>query len=341
MSRRAISIAVGVDLCLRVYDIELLELFYTNQGLLSVRDIKLFYGVEEWLPMDFCSTTEQTLIVFIVGILCSFYYAMRFNRIALFTVWVVLTTIYDRNPFVNNYGDDMTRNLITWMLFIPNEDCKCGAGYLALKVQPMLVYFSCATCKLQGKAWVSSNVVAAVLSSEPLCTPIGKLVLYHTPSILLQYLTSGTLLLQTVAPFALALPRTRKYTAAILLCMHISFAICLNLGFLFSVVYPIALLIYAKPQSCKRTPCKNHHFNTSNIVFDSVCVFLLGSTILLMLYGESYTTYAFQASRLVWRWEMFAPEPLVYNYTKTFHGVRATAWNINRKMYYPALPALD
>ena len=202
--------------------------------------------------------------LFAVGLLLGY-------RTKLCTVacWALMVSLHVRNPMVLQGGDDLLRMLLFWAMFVPlgashamdaalaaaaasqHQDKSaaaasqgvCNVGTVALLVQLILLYASCAALKTGPEWWPEGSAVYYALHYDQLALPTAHLLRSHYR--LTVCLTYVTLVLESVGWLAFCSPwwmgplRTGAIVA--FMGMHAAFGLCLMLG-LFPFIDAVALL---------------------------------------------------------------------------------------------------
>ena len=258
--RMGTATVVLLDLAIRSTD---LEAHYSNSGVLPVAAL-----VEHaWTPYQFSLHASSGLwqieaLLFALAALVALALLIGYHtRLATLASWVLLVSLQNRNPLIDQGGDDLLRMLLFWGFFLPwgriwSRDAHtqapppthdyCSAATIAYIVQLALLYWCTAILK-SGREWThDGTALYYALSLDQLLLPGGRL-LYPHPD-LLRFLTFTTWYTELLLPFALFIPFKvawwRLLVISVLAIFHIGISLTLFVGlfFLINFVSLLALL---------------------------------------------------------------------------------------------------
>lgn len=259
----AVRIATGVVL---LYDLlrrfRILELFYTNSGVLS-NHFALFRPEDRpqlSLLMAFSTPGEVTVAFVAVGCVYACYTLGLFTRIVQLLAFVCLTSLNSRNLFVEDGGVSTLIALCLWTAFLPLGDrlsldalvrdarllhvrarVKARArasrpvqslAMLALLLQIIVIYVLNASQKT-GATWMQGSAVHYVLWQARIDTAFGVWLAQHEPAWLSPLFSRATVALEAAVPLLLAYPSrnsTRTLGFALSCGLHLGIAAVMSLG---------------------------------------------------------------------------------------------------------------
>lgn len=257
--RIGVSLVLLLDLFLRAGD---MEAHYTNDGVLPLPALFRY----AWNPSCFsiytgASSEGVIALLFLVNLICIVGLLIGFRtKLFTFFCWLFLLSLHNRNPLIQQAGDDLIRILLFWGFFLPwgarfSVDAILGKGnrnrvrkvtswacigYLVLLFS---VYFFSALHKSSPEWTTDFTALYYALSLDMILFPAGK-ILYPFES-LLKGLTAVTFYIELLLPFVLLLPFCvkgfRVVFLVILSLLHLGIAASINVG-LFPLVCIIAML---------------------------------------------------------------------------------------------------
>jgi hypothetical protein len=258
LMRIGVALLVIIDLFIRAGD---LSAHYSGQGVLPVRLLL----ENAWNPMWFSfhlysdMWQMQGLLFLIAAVAALFLMVGYHTRWATIVSWLLMISLHNRNPLINQGGDDLLRIMLFWGIFLPwdrffsvrslrqkNTQTEtryagmAGAGYMLLVAG---VYYFSGLIKYSDEWITDATAVYYALSLDQIVLPMGRL-LYPYPS-LLQAITLIVIWTEIIVPWMLFIPFGRnafRYAALlILLLMHIGIAMTLYVG-LFNVIGVVTLI---------------------------------------------------------------------------------------------------
>jgi hypothetical protein len=256
--RIGIAICIITDLIIRVMD---LEAHYTDRGILPLEALHKFL----WHPLYFsihaaANSFYTELIIFIFHFICAFCLLGGFKT-RLFTIlcWLFALSIHNRNPLIDQAGDDFLRLLLFWGIFLPwgyyysfdsfkyEKDKEFSSSYssfagFAYLCQVAFLYFFSALLKTSSEWNGDFTAIYYALSIDSILTPIGKFVYGLEP--LLKPLTASVFYIEFLLPFLLfvpfKIPTLRLIFIVVITSLHVGINLCLNVG-LFSLISIVSL----------------------------------------------------------------------------------------------------
>lgn len=172
--RIAIGIVILADLIIRATS---LTAHYTGDGVLPVKlllqfDEKPLRWSFHFLNDTFIFETILFLVHGLISLLLIFGYKTRLMTILS---WVFLVSLQNRNPFIQQSGDDLLRLVLFWAIFMPwGNFYSLDAKY---KNESKQFYFSIATVGYQILI-VSVYVFSAIYKSSPEWRTEGTAIYY-------------------------------------------------------------------------------------------------------------------------------------------------------------------
>lgn len=257
--RIGVAIAVMMDLAVRFSD---LEAHYSNSGVLPLEALFRYL----WNPAYFSLYTiagswQLQALVFAANFGCALCLLLGY-RTRLFSVicWLFILSLHNRNPLIQQGGDDLLRMLLFWGMFLPwgyyySLDSRsirkpldldnayfsvAGVGYIC---QVFFVYFFSALLKSSAEWNSEYTALYYALSLDQVVTHVGKLIYPYAD--FLKFATAATYQIELIVPFFLFMPFLNSYfrVAFIVLItgLHLGINLCLYVG-LFPVIGVTALL---------------------------------------------------------------------------------------------------
>lgn len=177
--------------------------------------------------------------------------------------WVLLVSLYQRNPLVLDAGDHVLVLLLLWSLFLPLgarasvdrrcreplgpiPDCLVSMGGIALLIQIATVYVFAALLKSPRAWFVEAGAMREALQLDFHVTALGH-ALSQLPPALLRLGSRVIWLLELLGPFIAFLPFAgpwpRLLTALTFIGFHLGLILSFDLG-LFPYVCIVAWLVF-------------------------------------------------------------------------------------------------
>lgn len=249
--RIGIGLVVLSDLIIRSNS---LVAHYTSEGVLPVSLLMEF----DYKPLRFSlHNLNDTLlwqsILFILHAIITLFLIFGY-RTKLFTIlsWVFLLSLQNRNPFIQQSGDDLLRLVLFWGMFLPwgnfysldsrkqSVDAEkyffsvSTLGYMFLIAS---VYFFSALLKTSPEWRSEGTAIYYALSLDQLKLGMGNW-LYQYPT-LMKILTHFVFYIEVIAPIFLILPYKnnffRTFGAILIFILHIGIALNLYVGLFFVI----------------------------------------------------------------------------------------------------------
>ncbi|MFO0870693.1 MAG: HTTM domain-containing protein [Pirellulales bacterium] len=240
--------------------------FYADSGLVSLqaaRDLTPDPGA--W-SLYWCSASDGYQRALLIaqggaGILLAL---GCWTRLSSVLSWVLIASLWNRNPLVNNYGDTLLRMLLFWGMFLPwgatwsvdwlrrvrlgqtalQPQVVQSVASAAILLQLALLYFFTGIWKW-NPTWLEGRALADALNVEYFARPSARVLLAY-PS-LLRPLTQATLFLELAGPLALWIPwqtaRIRLVVMGCFFALHIGIELVLSPVYL-SYICLIAWLLF-------------------------------------------------------------------------------------------------
>lgn len=257
--RIGVAFAALVDLTIRFSD---LEAHYSNTGVLPLEALFRYVWNPGWFSFyTITGNWHLQAIVFIINYFCLGCLLFGY-RTRLFTVlsWLFILSLHNRNPVIQQGGDDLLRMMLFWGMFLPWEyyySVDAGriekpanlsnqyvsvAGF-AFVCQIFYVYFFTALLK-SSPEWSSDyTALYYALSLDQILTPLGRLI--YPYGDILKIITMLTYYIELVLPFFLLVPFFNAYfriAFIVIICFfHLGISLFLYVG-LFPVISVVSLL---------------------------------------------------------------------------------------------------
>ncbi|MBD2769527.1 HTTM domain-containing protein [Hymenobacter sp. BT664] len=249
--RMATAAVVLTDLAIRSTD---LEAHYANMGVLPMAAVLDHL----WTPYQFSLHAAtglwqgQAALFAIAAVLAGALLLGYHTRLATMASWVLLVSVQNRNPLIEQGGDDLLRMLLFWGIFLPwGRVWSCdarrqpaparyeyfSAATVAYIVQLALLYWCTALLK-NGAEWTrDGTALYYAFSLDQVLMPGGRL-LYPYPE-LLRFLTFGAYFTELLLPFVLFIPVGvawwRLLVVVVLFVFHLSISLTLFVGLFFLI----------------------------------------------------------------------------------------------------------
>ncbi|RDI73004.1 HTTM domain-containing protein [Halopelagius longus] len=254
--RVSLGLLLVVDLLLRSRN---LAAFYTDAGVLPRAALSEQYPTLSRFSIHALSGDAwfQALLFVLAGA-CALSLLVGYRtRIATLSSFVLLTSLYARNPGVLNGGDSLLWRLLLWSLFLPLEERwsldalrRDGAprrrvaslASAALLLQVVVMYTVNAAFKLRSDLWVGGDAVRYVLSLQQFTVLIGD-SLAEFPTLLHAVDTAWMGMVLSSVFLILLRDRLRTAFVSLFVGMHLGMLLTLRLG-LFPLVTLTALLVF-------------------------------------------------------------------------------------------------
>ncbi|MGK7943723.1 MAG: DCC1-like thiol-disulfide oxidoreductase family protein [Microcystaceae cyanobacterium] len=234
---------------------------YTDQGILPtaiVRDnllpsgywsVHLLSGATGWQVFLF-GLTFFALILLLIGYR---------TRLAIIALWALTISVQNRNPALLFAGDDVSRAILFWSMFLPLGSCYSvdsalnnateplpkriiSAATFALMVQIAYIYIWSAAFKMKSQFWFpDGDGVYYSLQFDQYARTFG-LWLLNLPNELLQLMTHSTLIFEWLGPLLIFIPiwhvGFRCIAIVSFTLLHLIFGLTFEIGILsyFSIV---------------------------------------------------------------------------------------------------------
>lgn len=236
-----------VDLCKRALD---LRVFYTDFGVMPRDWAMNVNGL--WRISLHLANGEAWFIglLFAIEMIAALGIALGWRaRRSIVVAFVLHTSLLNRDQLVLLGGDILITCLMFWAMFLPiaarwsvdaalsrtpppADNTHCSFATAGLLLQVLSVYFFSAILKNGREWWPEGTAVDYAMQIDAYATPVGQW-LRHFPQ--LEYgLTLFVYFLELLGPplalFLVATKPLRFVVMVLLMCMHIGFIFCLNLG---------------------------------------------------------------------------------------------------------------
>lgn len=246
---------VLLDLGIRATD---MEAHYSNMGVLPLHVLHQHL----WLPQFFSFHILSGLWQFqlMLFLLAAFFavclllgYKTRFATVA---TWLLLLSLQNRNPLIEQGGDDLLRMLLFWGMFLPwgsyyaadavqahkkgiapQQTSYFSAATMAYILQVALVYFCTALLKDSPEWHTEGTALYYALSLDQILMPLGKII-YPYPE-LLRVLTLSTWYVELLLPFLLLIPFYTSFFRMIVVGVLVGFHIGISLTLFVGLFYLI------------------------------------------------------------------------------------------------------
>ena len=259
-----------------------LSLVLLDELSVRARNITAFYTDQGVMPRGFIAENTQNLwsfslhlasgspyfeaVLFFCAVIAAVALLFGYKtRLATFISWLLLASLFVRNPEVQSSGDILMLLLLFWGLFLPlnlhwsvdRARATNGAAVplrvlstatAAVLVQAALVYLFAALLKT-GEPWHNGTAVWLALNWDQGTTALGRSLLNFP--WLLSLLTPVVFWFELLAPIALFIPFytpiVRLVVVPLLVLMHLSFAALMVLA-TFPFVSIVSIIPFLPPR---------------------------------------------------------------------------------------------
>lgn len=255
------------DLAIRATD---LEAHYSNMGVLPLHVLHQ----HAWLPYMFSFHTmsglwQLQLVLFALAAVFAFCLLLGYKtRLSTFVTWLLLLSLQNRNPLIEQGGDDLLRMLLFWGIFLPwgrfyshdatqrpqlssapADTSYFSAATVAYIVQVGIVYFSTALLKNSPEWNSEGTALYYALSLDQILMPGGRLI-YPYPE-LLRVLTLSAYYTELLLPFLLLIPFYNNFfrvvVVLVLFGFHIGISLTLFVGLFYLINIASAVGLLPRP----------------------------------------------------------------------------------------------
>ena len=238
--RIGVALLIWADLIIRFSD---LKAHYSDEGVLPLQVLFSNAWNGGWVSLHTMSGLWQVqALLFVVAGFFAICLLVGYQvRISTFASWFLLMSLQNRNPMLNQGGDDLLRMTLFWGMFLPwgsyfslrslrHPEQKlrqtkyigwAGAAYL---IQIASVYFFSALLKDSAEWTQEGTAIYYALSLDQMVLPLGKLLYPHAEW--LRFLTFGVYYLECFVPLLFFIPFYTSFFRVLAICL-----LCiLNLG---------------------------------------------------------------------------------------------------------------
>jgi uncharacterized membrane protein YphA (DoxX/SURF4 family) len=203
--------------------------------------------------------------LFLAGIIVCLMFILGFKtRIASVLYFVFTFSVYSRNPYALDGGDNLLCLTAIYMMFTDcgayfsidairsrarqEEDSPLIAlihncGLLAIVIQLSLLYFTSAFYKIQGHMWQDGTALYYILrNSEFNLSPSAHI--FYSNDIVVTLLTWWSMLFQMAWPFVIWQKRLRPFVALSALVLHGMIAYFMGILWFSMVMVSVELIIF-------------------------------------------------------------------------------------------------
>lgn len=375
LMRIGIGLVILSDLIIRASD---LTVHYTSEGILPVSlllefDIKPLRWSFHYLNDSFA---YQAILFCVHGLITLFLIAGYRTRLITALSWVFLVSLQNRNPFIQQSGDDLLRLVLFWALFMPwgnfysldskkntapvkNYFSVATLGYLLLIVS---VYLFSAIQKTSPEWRTEGTALYYALSLDQLKVGIGDW-LYQFPTLMKVLTFLVFYYFELLVPLLLLLPSKNQKVRALcvfsIIALHIGISLNLYVGLFFTIgitsslgLLPSSVMNWLDKKIIKTQNTFTSAFyktkssiaikttrNTFLLLIISFCLFYNLGFIRSFKYAlDDRAVYVTNALKLEQYWGMFSPGVYKTDGWYIYRGIKSndSIWDI-----YNNKPGLD
>lgn len=262
-----LRVALGtIILAVYVHHIALRGFLWGDQGVISYPDfVQLMHMRRSFSLFLFSSNPMFGTLVFYAGMLVSLAFTLGFmTRITSVFFYIFTWSLYTRNPFCLDGGDNLLYLLAFYLMFTdcgahfsidralkkerPRRDNPFVAvihnfGVMALVAQMCLLYFTSAFFKMQGHMWQDGTAIYYILrAAEFNLSPMAKI--FWANDTVVTLLTWSTMVFQMSWPFLIFQRKARPVLALGALCLHSMIGYFMGLFWFSAVMISGELIIF-------------------------------------------------------------------------------------------------
>lgn len=251
LMRIGISLVILADLFIRAQS---LTAHYTDEGVLPIHLLKEFYNKQVYYSFhNWSGSFGWQAFLFVMNAIVALAMLAGY-RTRLFTIlaWLFMVSLQNRDPFIQQGGDDLLRLTLFFGMFMPwgayySMDAKrCGqtkaryyfslasGGYMLLIAS---VYFFSAMLKTSSEWRSEGTAIYYVLSLDQLKIGMGHWLYLH-PS-LMKFLTHVVFYTELLSPLFILFPYKNKFFRGLgvmlILLLHIGIALNVYVGLFFVI----------------------------------------------------------------------------------------------------------
>jgi hypothetical protein len=143
------------------------------------------------------------------------------TRVGTIGYWVLLVSMYNRNPALIFAADDVLCTLMFWVMFLPWGACDSfysplntyqlqlpetviSSATFALMCKQYFIYIFSGAIKTKSPIWVDGSALYYALSFDQYLTHFGYFLLNFQP--ILKVFTQITLVLEWIGPLTILIP---------------------------------------------------------------------------------------------------------------------------------------
>jgi len=234
-----------------------LAAFYTDAGVLPRDALGPVYSLHAISG----EARVQVLLFLVAGVFAAGLLIGYHTRIATAVSTLLLFSLHNRNPLVNNAGDTLLVLLLLLAVFLPlgrrwaidarrvapdrDRTPVASVATLAVLLQVLAMYVTNASHKSRGELWLRGDAVAYVMQADQYTALLGnELANYPT---LLEWLTVLWMVLLFCSPLLLvSTGRARAVLVTLFVGMHLGMALTMQI-MLFPLVAIAGLLLFYPP----------------------------------------------------------------------------------------------
>jgi hypothetical protein len=329
--RIALGALVVADLGRRLGDFHAL---YTTAGL-ATSAAPWPQEVLRWSLFHLTSTPGQALAVYLFAVAVAVCFLVGYRtRVANVALWVLMVSVFNRNPYVCDGGDAVVLALLFWSMFSDlgarlSLDVALGrrapgatvaaAPLRFMQLQVAYIYLVTFLAKA-GPSWRDGTAVLLAVGSPEWGRGLGPLLAAH-PALCAAF-TWGTLAIEAIFPLAALSPWRRARAAALAggVALHVGIFLTLRVG-IFSQVMPVSYLLFVpavwldavvRPLP-EATPASTRPWQHAALIGGLAIPFAA------IVLAQVWMTVGFRPAGLVARglrvlahhqnWNMFSPDP--------------------------------
>jgi len=197
--------------------------FYSDRGILTRAEFLEHYGIHsKWGFLISGGEPWWVFLIFTIGVIFGIMYTKGIRtKLSAIVIWVIYMSLHNRLPVINHGGDNLTRLLFFYSIFLP-----VGAEYsvdkvinskwaevprkyfsswtVLLFIQAICIYWFTIWYKWHPHYKSEFSAVYYALQLEAFTTPIGYML--KDQIWLGKFLTIGTMVIEAICPVLLLIP---------------------------------------------------------------------------------------------------------------------------------------
>ncbi len=267
--RALAAFRIGLGLTLLAYVVSTaldFESLLTGRGVLPIHAIWSPGSVGSTVASLFVFSDTPTFVALLLGVMAAASLLLALGiqtRVATIFLWVGVSFLVRRNPWIHNAAHAMILFSLLWAMFLPLS-ARFAVGRsprgmrlqhvspatVGLILQVMIVYVTAGFAKTGPEWHAEADAIFLIANSQKYQTVFSPL-LVALPDSVLAILTQSIWYLEVLSPWALVSPlyfiRARTTAALLLIVMHIGLGIFIRLGVFPAIAIAYLIILLPRP----------------------------------------------------------------------------------------------